>query len=36
MNLVGVSTFEQYMVLGVAFLIIVWITTTSDRKLGKS
>ena len=36
MNLIGVSTFEQYMVLGVAFLIIVWITTASDRKLGKS
>lgn len=36
MNLIGVSTFEQYMVLGVAFLIIVWITTISDRKLGKS
>lgn len=36
MNLVGVSTFEQYLVLGVMFLVIVWINTTSDRKLGRS
>ena len=36
MNLVGVSTFQQYLVLGVMFLVIVWINTTSDRKLGRS
>ena len=36
MNLVGVSTFEQFLVLGVMFLVIVWINTTSDRKLGRS
>jgi ribose/xylose/arabinose/galactoside ABC-type transport system permease subunit len=36
MNLAGVSTFQQYLVLGVMFLVIVWINTTSDRKLGRS
>lgn len=36
MNLVGVSTFEQYLVLGVSFLIIVWLSTTSNRKLGRN
>ncbi len=36
MNLVGVSTFQQYLVLGLMFLIIVFINTTSDRKLGRN
>ncbi len=35
MNLIGVGTFEQYLVLGVMFLIIVWINTNSNRKLGR-
>ena len=36
MNLVGVSTFQQYLVLGAMFLVIVFINTMSDRKLGRS
>lgn len=36
MNLIGISTFTQYLVLGLTFLLIVWINTNSDRKLGKS
>lgn len=36
MNLMGVPTFNQYLVQGLVFLLIVWITTNSARKLGKS
>jgi len=36
MNLIGVSTFQQYLVLGAMFLIIVFINTMSNRKLGRS
>ncbi|MEG1525010.1 MAG: ABC transporter permease [Clostridia bacterium] len=36
MNLIGISTFTQYLILGLTFLLIVWINTNSDRKLGKS
>ena len=35
MNLIGISTFTQYLILGLTFLLIVWINTNSDRKLGK-
>lgn len=35
MNLMGVPTFHQYLVQGLVFLLIVWITTNSARKLGK-
>lgn len=36
MNLLGISTFNQYLVQGLVFLLIVWINTNSARKLGKS
>lgn len=36
MNLLGIPTFNQYLVQGLVFLLIVWITTNSARKLGKS
>lgn len=36
MNLMGVPTFNQYLVQGLVFLLIVWINTNSARKLGKS
>lgn len=36
MNLLGIPTFNQYLVQGVVFLFIVWINTNSARKLGKS
>jgi ribose/xylose/arabinose/galactoside ABC-type transport system permease subunit len=36
MNLMGIPTFNQYLVQGLVFLLIVWITTNSARKLGKS
>ena len=36
MNLIGVSTFQQYLVLGAMFLVIVYINTMSDRKLGRN
>lgn len=35
MNLIGISTFTQFLILGLTFLLIVWINTNSDRKLGK-
>ena len=36
MTLLGVPTFNQYLVQGLVFLLIVWINTNSARKLGKS
>ncbi|MEG0769664.1 MAG: ABC transporter permease [Ruthenibacterium sp.] len=36
MTLIGISTFNQYLVQGLVFLVIVWINTNSARKLGKS
>lgn len=36
MNLMGIPTFNQYLVQGLVFLLIVWINTNSARKLGKS
>jgi ribose/xylose/arabinose/galactoside ABC-type transport system permease subunit len=35
MNLIGVPSFNQWLVQGLVFLVIVWITTTSSRKLGR-
>ncbi|MEG0382265.1 MAG: ABC transporter permease [Christensenella sp.] len=36
MALLGISTFNQYLVTGIVFLLIVWINTTSERKLGRA
>ncbi|MDL2236313.1 ABC transporter permease [Christensenellaceae bacterium OttesenSCG-928-K19] len=36
MTLIGISTFSQYLVTGVVFLIVVWINTSSERKLGRA
>jgi ribose/xylose/arabinose/galactoside ABC-type transport system permease subunit len=35
MNLIGVPTFNQWLVQGIVFLFIVWISTNSSRKLGR-
>jgi ribose/xylose/arabinose/galactoside ABC-type transport system permease subunit len=36
MNLIGVPTFNQWLVQGIVFLFIVWLNTNSARKLGRS
>jgi ribose/xylose/arabinose/galactoside ABC-type transport system permease subunit len=35
MNLIGIPTFNQWLVQGVVFLFIVWLNTNSARKLGR-
>lgn len=35
MTLIGVTTFQQYMAQGLMFLLIVWLSTNSSRKLGR-
>jgi ribose/xylose/arabinose/galactoside ABC-type transport system permease subunit len=35
MNLIGIGTFAQWLVQGIVFLFIVWLSTNSSRKLGK-
>ncbi|MDR1445476.1 MAG: ABC transporter permease [Treponema sp.] len=35
MNLIGVPTFNQWLVQGIVFLFIVWLNTNSSRKLGR-
>jgi ribose/xylose/arabinose/galactoside ABC-type transport system permease subunit len=35
MNLLGIPTFNQWLVQGLVFLIIVWLNTLSSRKLGR-
>jgi ribose/xylose/arabinose/galactoside ABC-type transport system permease subunit len=35
MNLIGVPTFNQWLVQGIVFLFIVWLSTNSARKLGR-
>ena len=36
MTLIGIPTFNQWLVQGLVFLFIVWLNTNSDRKLGRS
>ncbi len=36
MTLLGVPTFNQYLVQGIVFLIVVWVNTNSERKLGRA
>ncbi len=36
MTLLGVSTFNQYLVTGLVFLFVVWLNTNSERKLGRA
>lgn len=36
MTLIGISTFNQYLVQGIVFLLIVWLNTSSARKLGRA
>lgn len=36
MTLIGISTFNQYLVQGIVFLLIVWLNTNSARKLGRA
>ena len=36
MTLIGISTFNQWLVQGLVFLFIVWLNTNSSRKLGKA
>lgn len=36
MTLIGISTFNQYLVTGIVFLLIVWLNTKSARKLGRA
>ena len=36
MTLVGISTFNQWLVKGLMFLFIVWLNTNSSRKLGRT
>jgi ribose/xylose/arabinose/galactoside ABC-type transport system permease subunit len=36
MNLIGIPTFNQWLVQGIVFLFIVWLNTNSARKLGRS
>lgn len=35
MNLIGIPTFNQWLVQGIMFLFIVWLNTNSSRKLGR-
>jgi ribose/xylose/arabinose/galactoside ABC-type transport system permease subunit len=35
MNLIGIPTFNQWLVQGLVFLFIVWLNTNSARKLGR-
>ena len=35
MNLIGISTFNQWLIQGIVFLFIVWLNTNSSRKLGR-
>jgi ribose/xylose/arabinose/galactoside ABC-type transport system permease subunit len=35
MNLIGIPTFNQWLVQGIVFLFIVWLSTNSSRKLGR-
>jgi ribose/xylose/arabinose/galactoside ABC-type transport system permease subunit len=35
MNLIGIPTFNQWLVQGIVFLFIVWLNTNSARKLGR-
>ena len=35
MNLIGIPTFNQWLVQGIVFLFIVWLNTNSSRKLGR-
>jgi ribose/xylose/arabinose/galactoside ABC-type transport system permease subunit len=35
MNLIGIGTFAQWLVQGIVFLFIVWLSTNSSRKLGR-
>jgi ribose/xylose/arabinose/galactoside ABC-type transport system permease subunit len=35
MNLIGIPTFNQWLVQGLVFLFIVWLNTNSSRKLGR-
>ena len=36
MSLIGISTFNQYLVQGVVFLFIVWLSSRSARKMGRA
>jgi ribose/xylose/arabinose/galactoside ABC-type transport system permease subunit len=36
MNLIGIPTFNQWLVQGLVFLFIVWLNTNSARKLGRA
>jgi ribose/xylose/arabinose/galactoside ABC-type transport system permease subunit len=35
MNLIGIPTFNQWLVQGIVFLFIVWLNTNSSRRLGR-
>jgi ribose/xylose/arabinose/galactoside ABC-type transport system permease subunit len=35
MNLIGIGTFAQWLVQGIVFLFIVWLSTNSSRRLGR-
>ena len=35
MNLIGIPTFNQWLIQGIVFLFIVWLNTNSSRKLGR-
>ncbi|MBC5647490.1 ABC transporter permease [Christensenella tenuis] len=36
MTLIGIPTFQQYLVTGLVFLFVVWLNTNSERKLGRA
>jgi Ribose/xylose/arabinose/galactoside ABC-type transport systems, permease components len=36
MSLIGISTFNQYLVQGIVFLFIVWLSSRSARKMGRA
>ncbi len=36
MTLIGIGTFQQYLVTGLVFLFVVWLNTNSERKLGRA
>ncbi len=36
MTLIGIPTFNQYLITGLVFLIVVWINTNSERKMGRA
>ena len=35
MNLIGIGTFNQWLIQGIVFLFIVWLNTNSSRRLGR-